>query len=326
MSSRIKAINFVKIVIAMSFIVYLCIFIVVKLIIDQYKEFQYFEFDINKKQFFSSPKVTPYLLSEKLLNRESVVIFGTSRSALIDHKMLGDSVINFSSSLYGNPIDVYHFLINLDKEKIKNINKIYYLIDYHAFGYKVSAYVNKVYINTGINKIYDSLKSFDVNSIKHAYKTVIMNLYSNGGYVLKGDGEVNHTTKKNFNLNNIGYPEPIRFSDEAFASLLKINDFSRDNNIEIVYFNVPLYNEFVKRFDMKLIIKQSKKIVNKIDSFYDLRCFPAISEFPNNFSSVNHPNYETTKYALDNLISTYKVNNNNIDLFYKNNWKICSGN
>ena len=246
--------GYVKLVLITSVSIYATLFILAKIIIDPYNEFNLLKLPINKIKYSISTKVTPYLLSNKLLQDKYNLVFGTSRSSLIDSALLNTNTLNLSSGVYGNPTDIYHFLSNLSKQKLDNINTIYYLVDYHVFNTKQSYYENFSYPNTLFLRIISSLKTFHVNDIESAYLTVKYNLKNYKNYKISEYGNIIHdklylpTKKKNFV--NFVYTEPLTFSTKSFHDLKRLNEFCMKHQIPIIYFNLPIYSKYLKTFDI----------------------------------------------------------------------------
>ena len=113
------------------FIPPLFLFFIINILIDPYGENYIFKTSFNQYKIFSKPSAASHLL-DLLEKNKYALVFGTSRIGLIDANATGEPTLNFRNSVYGYPSDVYKLLSMLNDQQIKNISKIYYLIDTHA--------------------------------------------------------------------------------------------------------------------------------------------------------------------------------------------------
>jgi len=316
MNFKISYKGYIKSVLIISVSIYAILFVLVKIIVDPYNEFNLFELEINKTTYTVSRKITPYLLSDKLIEHKYNLVFGTSRSALVDNEILGAETLNLSPGVYGNPTDVYHFLSTLSEQKLNNINTIYYLVDYHVFNTKKSYYEDFSYPNTLFLRLINSLKTFHINDIESAYTTVKYNLQNYTGYKIGENG--NDIFSKEFlpskkeNFLTFVHTEPLTFSSKSFQDLKRLNEFCIEHKIPITYFNFPIYSKYLKTFDMNEIEKQMGHVLESVKEVYELRYTPSISNDFTMFSSVNHVNYTGLKEAMKYFQEDNLINKNNI--------------
>ncbi len=315
------------------------IFLIV-IILDPYYETNLIKIDGINNYKFKQTKLTTKILFEKLKDDKYTLVFGTSRSRKIDTDLLNDKVLNLYP-IYGHPISILNFLNTLSKKQIKNINKIYYLIDSQCFNDKDSTYNNrfKIDLNSNYEFIYNYLKLFSIDKLFSSIEMVFKNISLNFNHYVSENGYAIYQTKDitnaNNNLKDIARQSKTiikngqEFSTSIVKYLSKIDKFSQDNGIEIVYFTSTFMQEYIKKMDYNLIISLRKKFLNNIDGFYDLTYMSNISNRAELFTNSTHISKDGMEYITNILLSEDKnffVNNKNFNEKMKIYKEICDCN
>lgn len=297
---------------------YVSLIVIVNLIIDPYQEYDFFKFDFNRYKFSTSYETIPFKLSQKLKDDRYTVVFGTSRSQLISKNIANENIINFSSSLYGNPIDVYNVINQFDKTQLNNIKEIWYLIDTHTFNTKSSIYQN-LNIDSKKDFLLQTISNLNIHKIELAYETINSNLKQNYSYYLTEYGENIKIKEDNYFNGIITSDQKARIpitTTKAIEYLDRVDKFCKQNSIKIKYFT-PIYNiPYLKKCDLNLYKDQFKEFLKVIDSFYDFHYIKNISNDLTLFSNLDHVNTKGTKYLIDllkNNSSDYLITNSNLD-------------
>ncbi len=283
-------------------IVYFSLFIVINLIIDPYGEFNLFKFEFNKFKTFTSYDTFPFKLLEKLKNNKYILVFGTSRSQLINSDLAKENILNFSSSLYGNPVDVYNVIRQVNKKQLKNIKEIWYLIDTHTFNSKNSVYAN-LNLHSKKDFITQSISNLNIDKIKASYRTITSNLNKNNTYYISQYGETIKIKEKVFD-GIIGKNDIMRIpitTKKAIKYLSKVDEFCKKNSIKITYFTTIYNLPYLKTCDLNLYKNQFKDFLSVIDGFYDFHYVKNLSNNIHLFSNHDHINTEGTTYLIDLL-------------------------
>jgi hypothetical protein len=282
--------------------------------VDPYAENNFFVSRLNQKKYetnFNSAKVQ----FDELKRRKYILLFGTSRSHKISSKMLGAPTLNFSGTLYGEPENVYNFLISMTKEQLDNVTQIYYLLDLHTFAISSAPPKMKLNWQNSIQFHIEAIKNFSILKIESSIKTIYRNI--NGGYnyidtsgslmvvekedvfnpkISKGSILVNRKTQSNFK------PDLV-----AFDTLRKINIFCKDNNIHITYFTPTVSKEYFVNISQDFFYKHRRHLVENIDHYYDLTIIESITASDEYFTDIDHMNIIATGIQTDFLLSDKKA-------------------
>jgi len=279
------------------FVVYSSIFIIVNIFIDPYNEIGLVKYSMNKN-IFQDSLLTYNTILKNLKNDHYTIVFGTSRSHLLSEEVLNDKVLNLHS-LYGNPKNIFNVLNKLSKVEISNINKVYYLLDFHVFNtdtyrkFDTSNFLPQIYYlirNTNSIKIVDSLKLLVLN-MTGKYNSYIDR--ESGSAVMKDSIEMEFI--------NLEYKPYLEYNKEVYSYLSKIDNFFKKHNIEVVYFTPPLYSGVLKNFDLDILKKQKELYLDHIDGFYDFTYVESISDDESMFKDVTHLNIEGMKLIVKKI-------------------------
>ncbi|WP_421903769.1 ankyrin repeat domain-containing protein [Maridesulfovibrio sp.] len=271
-----------------AFIV-LSLILAVNIVVDPYGEYRIVEAPFNKLKF-KAQKTSALQVASKLYDDEYTLIFGSSRTMLISEDILGEPVLNFSTSIYNNPGDILALLETLDEKQIKNIKQIYYLIDINSFHYQNSA----PELASKLALFMESFRNIGPQKIEDAWQCITENLgpesdkpnYIDEFGVLNKE-EAPYKDKKPF------------FSSHYVTSyyldkLTEINSFCKKNSIPTIYFTIPWIKPFAENQSFFL-----KKIMRKIPTtqidFYDFYLNTDITGNKNLFTDPSHLNAKGLK-------------------------------
>lgn len=287
----------IKTVSALAAIV-LTLIITVNFVIDPYGEFRFFEGNYNKLKL-KAEKTTALNVASKLENAKYALVFGSSRTMLIDKDILGKPVLNFSTSIYNNPGDILALLKMFNEQQLKNISEIYYLIDINSFHYSAAA---PEMADKG-SLLLETVRNVGPEKIEDAWKCLKANLegYSETDYPNNVDkfGSLHKMDR--------GFKEEIPFFDSHFLtpyylnSLSEIASFCKKNTLKIKFFTLPWQRAFPGN--------QQKKI-----EAYIPRILPACQEYCN--FQLNTPLTGNKEYFAD----PSHLNKRGLRTFFSQNW------
>jgi len=318
------------------FIIY-SITILIYYIVNPY---QIFEYSITKKKFFYSQNEYPIKLFNKLKTKKYSLLFGTSRSQRVQTDGTNTPILNLAS-LYGNPLSVLDFLHQLNQKQIKNIDKIYYLVDDHCLnGYDTTdehSHYKKINFHKSL-KIYDLTNLLEINQDKIAriIDDIKYNFFKQNTYVLTENGAMNRVNDlEYYNVPDIYKTKSTRqyYEEDGLNALIEVNNFCIKNNLTISYYTPTHFDKYDKLMNPKIIYKKwSYLLDNGIDSFYALWYIDDISNlikdnhyvaFSDKHSHMN--NFYVHKVFIDNVVKDsrqYKVSNKKeLILYLKKNQK-----
>ena len=233
------------------------------------------------------------IILNKLNSKKGILLFGTSRTNLVSSEILRTNIYNMHF-IYSHPKDVGLFLEKLNTKQIDNIDKIYFLIDYHTLEKKylrendINVYFEK---QTNLQWALNKLKNLDHKKIFESLNFIFNGLIGNYDYYVNEEGSVisnkeikwdggSPTKKEHFN----------EYKFENYFYLNRIENFAKQNNIEIIFFT-PIYPaKFFDKFEIKLDYFL-RKILSNIDNLYFFMYEKSISNNQEYFIDESHLNY-----------------------------------
>lgn len=229
---------------------------------------------------------------------ENYVVFGTSRSNLISSETLHFRTVNLASYVYGHPTSVYNFLKSLSRNQLKNIKKIYYMIDVHAF--QEGKYQVKLEPFNILNYAVKETKSLSYKTIKNALEEIYFNLTKKGGFYVSIRGNAIPIKSKVWNGD---VPTNMKKHDYKISSveeLAEIKKISNDNGIEIIFFT-PFFNDKFARekISKPYTYKLFSEFAKYTGGFYLFFSIDNISNKFDNFVDEAHPNKKSTDFVFD---------------------------
>ena len=276
------------------------VFFVVNIFIDPYGEYNIVQKKWNYFKKVASHETSTFKLFRLLKENKYNIVFGTSHSGYMSSEMFGSNTLNFSNSLYGNPVDVYHFLQQLDINQIKNIKNVYYLLDAHTFLDKNSIF-NELDLNSWNDFYIATFQNIGKKKILVALGTVKANLNGSIYRYLARTGEIvdkNQTTIEEISIEKTRMPT---YGKKAIDFLKKVNLFFLENNIHVIYYTSPLNIPYLKKIDCIAYEKQFASFFTSIEKVYDFRYLPQISEQLSNYTDHDHLSVKATKKFVEIL-------------------------
>lgn len=251
---------------------YTLFFLLVNVVIDPEMELGLREHPWNVQRYKTDVLTTRLLLTQ-LEASPHVLVFGTSRSHMINAGVIGGPVLNLHN-IYGHPRAVLEFLESLNPAQRANIKRAYYLLDYHTFdesrGYSRTDYAFPLYY-----RVWELVKNTNLGKLDLALKTVWANLSGRPAFNYRVDRQGARwelgTRPFNFSL----CPEITRditgdqsFSPSTIRLLGRVDDFFQANGIEAVYFTVPLYIDTLRNMSFDRFREKNALILEQVEGVY----------------------------------------------------------
>jgi hypothetical protein len=289
---------------------------------------QIFDSSITKKKFFYTSEFETTKLFNTLKKDKYSLVFGTSRSQQLYTDGTTIDILNFAA-LYGNSINVLEFLKQLNNNQIKNINKIYYLVDDHclngyALGDPYSIYKKQIYNEDKTLAKLKYLIFINPDKIMHTFLDLKYNYISSSYYMNEFGSMVRKDTKEMALVPNTYKTSPTKqiYTKEGLDALIKIDKFCKNNGIKISYFT-PTHFNLNNKLQDEIIMKQKWLYLlnNGLDGFYALWSIDGISNY------IINDKYICFKDTSSHLNSFYNhkvfINNvvNKSKIFYISNEK-----
>ncbi|MBI9112679.1 hypothetical protein [Maridesulfovibrio ferrireducens] len=223
--------------------------VTVNFIIDPYGEFRLIEGDYNKLKL-KAEKTTALQVSSKLYDGKYALVFGSSRTMLLSSEIMGEPVLNFSTSLYNNPGDILALLEMLNKKQLANITHIYFLVDINGFHYTSAA---PEMLNKG-TLLLETLKNLGPKKIEEAWNCLTANNQklseSNYPNYIDSYGTL-HKQETPYKTRQPHFSSHV-VTPYFLNSLKKINSFSANHAIETTFFTTPWQQPFISSLQTKV--------------------------------------------------------------------------
>ncbi len=223
--------------------------ITVNLIIDPYGEFRLIEGDYNKLKL-KAEKTTALQVASELNDGKYALVFGSSRTMLLSSEIMGEPILNFSTSIYNNPGDILALLKMLSKKQLANVTNIYFLVDINGFHYTATA----PEMSSKCRLFLETLRNIGPEKIEDAWNCLVAN---NQQY---GNDNFPNNIDSYGTLHKVG--APFKAKDPFFSShfvtpyylksLRNISIFCKQNKIKTLYFTTPWFQPFVQEQQNKI--------------------------------------------------------------------------
>ncbi len=291
--------------------IFITLVLCINIVIDPYKEYNLIPHDT-----YRSNSSSAFPLFKKLKQKPYSLIFGTSTSAPIDKACIGDDVLNFSMSLYGEPERIYYALKTLTAEHISHINKIYYAVEHNVFHDLAVTNTDTDYTST--NDFYlATLTNLQKPKIIASLDWLLKFISQKSDSLINEYGVYIHLRPRVFNM--YGYAKTIDFSysPQQVLYLKKLQHFADQHHIEFIVFRTVTSENFLQRVNMTSLARHYQRILEAVPSFYSLIWLEGISDDVSHFRDPIHPSYEVTKQQMMQLSSpqaeSYRITPDNID-------------
>ena len=259
---------------------------VLNLVIDPYGEYRLLS-DVHYRTDLTS--AVP--LAEQLREGPHALVFGTSTSAPIDARAVGEPVLNFSMSLYGAPERVLHFLESLDGEQVRHVTRVFYAVEHVSLP---DHPLRQVGIDYGSRAAFlrATLTNIQRPKILAAADRVLRVVSGRTDSELTAKGVYRHLAPRPYTP--VRYAEPIRFSHGArqVAYLRGVADFCRERGIELVVFRTVVTRTFLESTDLSSLKRHFARILEAVPRFYSLTWIDGVSEDESQFRDPIHPGYD----------------------------------
>ncbi|WP_319777804.1 ankyrin repeat domain-containing protein [Maridesulfovibrio sp.] len=260
----------------------IALILTVNIIIDPYGEFRLIEGNYNKLKF-KNLKSSALKVASKLYDGQYTLVFGSSRTMLVSEEILGEPVLNFSTSIYVNPGDILALLKTLDEKQIKNIKQIYYLIDINSFHYESSA----PELASKAALFMESFRNIGPDKIEDAWKCVKNNVGPEPEHPnFIDEFGVLHKKDESYKDNVVVFNSHF-VSQYYLDKLAEINSFCIKNRVKITYFTVPWCQNLNTGQQAKLNAILNSAI-SSCSSYYDLFGNTDFTGHKNLFSDPTH--------------------------------------
>ncbi len=220
--------------------------------------------------------------------RESphVVVFGTSRNNMLSPAYLNRPVLNLNY-VYGTPREILKCLRALDPRQIRNIEKIYMLVDYHTL--EKGRYPRELDLSF-FAYARDAFRNFTLHRVRVALNTLAINLGMPYPYYVSGDGYVVPASADASTGFEVAQRFDRNFRLDAADELKELNGFLQQNKIPAVFYTPTLPTEIVQAFGEEFISRFTRALADALGGYYQLIYVPDISGNARNFSDDSHLN------------------------------------
>jgi hypothetical protein len=270
----------------------------VNILVDPFNEYRL----LSNRSYRSSISTAFPLFAKLNHDTKYTLVFGTSTSASIDEKCVGDNVLNFSLSLYGEPERIYKALSSLTEHQLSNVDRIYYAFEYNCF------HDNEV---TDTNLVFSSRFDFVLTSLLNIQKPKIVASLDRIAKTVTGShdsyidefGVYRQTYHRDFSP--IFYSDKVAFThgDRQLHYLSKLVRFAKDKRIDLVIFRTVVSDYFLQHADLGSIQQQYSKVLAAASSFYSLLWLDGISDDLSAFRDPIHPSYDAVLRQMSILTS-----------------------
>ena len=287
---------------------YTLFFLLVNVAIDPAMELGLREYPWNAQRY-KTDVLTTRLLMEQLEEAPHVLVFGTSRSHMINADVIGGPVLNLHN-IYGHPRAVLEFLEGLNPAQTANIKRAYYLLDYHTFdesrGYAHTDYAFPLYY-----RLWELVRNTNLSKLGLALKTVWANLSGRPAFNYRVDlqGARWELGARPFDFSLC--PEITRdmagdqsFSPSTVRLLGKVDAFFASNGIDAVYFTVPLYIDTLRNMSFDLFRKKNALVLEQVDGVYMGLYDAQVSNDPASFRDCRHLTQAALKRYFNRYVKT----------------------
>jgi hypothetical protein len=254
--------------------------------VDPYAERQGGQF----KTFVAST-MTVRKFMRMLEERPRILVFGTSRSRLLDSDVLGGDMINLHA-LYGNPKAVRDFLSRLNDRQLGNIREVYYLLDRHTF--EGDAYRDTLDYTSAV-EILGAWLGRGGNYVRDALDKVFLNVRGGWNYEIRDNGASRFVTDPVFDGRSRTTPEHRVTTSDAIAALAEVAAILHAHGISVHFFTPPLPQEYWPLMDMDGYQAQMRAFASVLDEFTDMTVLDGVSTERSLFEDNSHLNMAGTR-------------------------------
>lgn len=222
----------------------------------------------------------------KLRSGPHILVFGTSRNNMLSPEYLNRPVINVNY-VYGTPRAILKCLRTLDEQQIRNVEKVYMLVDYHTL--EKGRYQRDI-DHSFVGYLRETAANFTLHRARVAINTIGINLGMPYPYYLSSDGYVVPASADAHT--DFGVPQrPDRnFRFDAADELKELQRFLAETGIQAVYYTSTLPTKILQAWGEDLVARYMRVLADTVGSHYQLIYVPEISGNERNFSDESHLN------------------------------------
>lgn len=222
----------------------------------------------------------------KLRTSPHVVVFGTSRNNMLSPAYLNRPTLNLNY-VYGTPREILKCLRSLDPQQIRNIEKIYMLVDYHTL--ESGRYPRELDLSFSAY-VKDKFTNFTLHRVRTALNTVAINLGMPYPYYVSGDGYVVPASPDASTGFEVAQRFDRNFRLDAVSELTELKGFLQQSKIPAVFYTSTLPAEIVQAFGEDFVARFTHTLADTLGSYFHLMYVPDISANARNFSDDSHLN------------------------------------
>ena len=235
---------------------------------------------------------------------EYSLILGDSKITLLDAERISNmSKEKYLNLSYGGCALEESILEFWYIVKRVNIKKVIFELDFHALDNnwrmdRISKYYELSYI--------DLLKAYCFDYYNN--RLMFESLYKNIKKIKEQNGDWAERVK-NGTLNIEKELKTYEINEEAVLELEKINEYCKNNNIELIYFSPPLYNTVYALVEKHpFLIKELDKIKEKFSGegaiIYDMQSLSDLSFMDSEWTDASHFTGKIMRQVEDNIVGS----------------------
>jgi hypothetical protein len=237
------------------------------------------------------------------------LIFGSSQMQKLSSRKLRKNILNLYN-LHGSPNLILNFLSQLDEEKIKNVEHVYFNISVFSLLWEDEEAMINYKSNSYFDKLLYILPLSNAGMLA-TVRDIVNNIFENNiYYYIDDDGSLLVNAKDQGNIFSSmevekGSIESIKKS-KAIEAILKLNDFCIDNNLPITYFTPTLSAKYSIDVETRNYL-WTRLLEGGIDGFYELYYVNGVSDnqlnnLYYNFRDPVHLNYNSMNNVFQDIV------------------------
>lgn len=223
---------------------------------------------------------------DKLRSHRYILVFGTSRNNMLSADYLHAPTLNLNF-VYGEPGEILSCLRMLDQTQLRNIEKVFVLVDYHTL--EKNRFRHPLRLGAW-DYLSELIETFSLQKVSKSFETVAINLGAPYAYYLSEDGNLVPGYAKS--MAAIVFSDPIRMSFrlDAVDDLKALNAFLIENKVPAVFYLPTLPVELIRALNRDVIERFVRAAVSAVPRLFQLIYVPEVSSNTLLFSDDSHLN------------------------------------
>jgi hypothetical protein len=272
----------------------LLIWTLVSVLIDPYGEFHV----LPMRRSFERHETTPYYQAQLLKDSSYALVFGTSRSATLNAALLGEPVLNLSTSVYDYPTCLACFLEDLDAQQWSHVTRIYYLDEYHMlnpnpWGACTASWTSRPAF------LWQSFRNMDSLKVLRAADTLIKTLSHGGSSEIGPHGETIYLGPKPWDGKDQAHV-PDLFDPKEEAAMGAVLTLAKSHHVQLIAFRSVLSDVFWEHEDFEGL-RKSLKLITARTPLLMLAWHPQLSRKHASFRDFSHHEMDITAWEASVL-------------------------